>query len=159
MDKQIQRTRRNTLGDLLTRTVARYPKKRAFLYKDRDITYEELDMLVNQTANGLWHDGVKKGDRLAVLSKNNLDFVIVTFALARIGAVMVPMNYMLKEKDIAYILKDAEVIGMFAESEFITVLDDASEGLEIRHRFVIESLETPESDVWILLDELQKVNR
>lgn len=156
MDKQIQRTRRNTLGDLLTRTVARYPKKRAFLYKDRDITYEELDMLVNQTANGLWHDGVKKGDRLAVLSKNNLDFVIVTFALARIGAVMVPMNYMLKEKDIAYILKDAEVIGMFAESEFITVLDDASEGLEIRHRFVIESLETPESDVWILLDELQK---
>lgn len=156
MDKQIQRTRRNTLGDLLTRTVARYPKKRAFLYKDRDITYEELDMLVNQTANGLWHDGVKKSDRLAVLSKNNLDFVIVTFALARIGAVMVPMNYMLKEKDIAYILKDAEVIGMFAESEFITVLDDASEGLEIRHRFVIESLETPESDVWILLDELQK---
>lgn len=138
----IQRARRNTLGDLLTRTVARYPDKLAFTYKDRKLTYEALDNLVNQTAHGLIKRGVKKGDRLALLSKNNLDFIIVMFATARMGAVFIPINYMLTKSDIAYILKHAEVTGVFAEQTYIDTLEDAAKGLPINHRFVLEAEDT-----------------
>src|SRR5699024_6560806 len=78
-EASIQRARRNTLGDLLSRSALRDPDKLAFIYKQRKITYQQLDNLVNQTAHGLINNGVKKGDRFALLSKNNLDFIIVMF--------------------------------------------------------------------------------
>src|SRR5690625_7999514 len=84
----ITRARRNTLGDLLTRTAVKYPDKWAFTFKSRKVTYKQLDDLVNQTAHGLIQDGVVNGDRLAILSKNSLDFVITVIAVARDGAVL-----------------------------------------------------------------------
>src|SRR5690625_7417785 len=101
----ITRARRNTLGDLLTRTAVKYPEKCAFTYKSRKVTYKELDDLVNQTAHGLIQDGITKGNRLAILSKNSLDFVITLFAVARIGAVLFLIIYMLNENDISYIYR------------------------------------------------------
>lgn len=59
----ITRARRNTLGDLLTRTAVKYPDKWAFTFKSRKVTYKQLDDLVNQTAHGLIQDGVVKGDQ------------------------------------------------------------------------------------------------
>lgn len=152
----INRARRNTLGDLLTRTAARHPEKQAFIYKDRKVTYQELNYLVNQTAYGLMKEGIRKGDRLALLSKNSLDFVVVIFAAAKVGAVTTPINYMLNEKDIAYILNHAEVTAMFAAEEYITVLDAATEiaMVNMEYRYV---LETPEQNgPWQPFASLQK---
>src|SRR5699024_2322207 len=59
-EASIQRARRNTLGDLLSRSALRDPDKLAFIYKQRKITYQQLDNLVNQTAHGLINNGVKK---------------------------------------------------------------------------------------------------
>ncbi len=152
--KTIARARRNTLGDLLTRTAARVPNKQAFIFRNRQVTYKVLEELVDQTAFGLLNDGIKKGDRLAILSKNSLDFVIVMFAVARIGAVFIPINYMLKNKDIAYILSHAEVSGVFASEEYTGVIDEAATeaGLVNHHRFLLEA--TTSIDSWKSLNEL-----
>src|SRR5690625_4173977 len=109
LDKMLARARRNTLGDLLTRTQERIPDKLALVYQGQRLSYEELDDIVNQTAHGFLADGLEKGDMVTVMSKNSLDFVIVNFALARIGAVMIPINYMLSTEDVTYILEHAEV--------------------------------------------------
>src|SRR5690625_1398986 len=111
--KDIRRERINTLGDIRTRTAARVPNKQAFICRNRQITYQGLDELVYEIAFGLVNEGIKKGDRLAILSKNSLDFVVVMFAVARIGAVFIPINYKLKNQDFAYILSHAEVSGVF----------------------------------------------
>src|SRR5690625_2786116 len=137
--RMMTRARRNTLGDLLTRTAMKYPDKWAFTYKNRKLTYKELDGLVNQTANGLIHQGIERGDKLAILSKNNLDFVIVIFAVARICAVLVPINYMLKEKDIAYILQHAVIVGVFVTEEYTTILDETIKDGTIKSRFLLEA--------------------
>src|SRR5690625_3925521 len=136
----ITRARRNTLGDLLTRTAVKYPEKWAFTYKSRKVTYKELDDLVNQTAHGLIQDGITKGNRLAILSKNSLDFVITLFAVARIGAVLIPINYMLKEKDISYILQHANVKGLFAAEEYTTILEKAAKGVMLSHKSILVSM-------------------
>src|SRR5699024_5857965 len=151
----IIRARRNTLGDLLTRTTARNPDKMAFIFKERKVTYQELEDLVNQTAHGLRDSGIQKGDRLAILSKNSLDYIIVIFAAARLGAVLVPINYMLTEKDISYILSHSEITGMFASETYMEIMDDAAKEAEIvvQHRYVMEAVSN--MDHWISLQAVQ----
>ncbi|WP_033828910.1 acyl-CoA synthetase [Bacillus andreraoultii] len=136
--KVLQRVRRNTLGDLLTRTRERLPNKFAIAYKETRLTYRELDDLVNQTAHGFLKDGMDQGDMIAVMSKNSLDFVIVNFALARIGAVMIPLNYMLSTQDVAYILNHASVKGFLAAKEYAPLLDKAADKLPIQFRYLME---------------------
>lgn len=152
--KVIQRVRRNTLGDLLTRTAMRYPQKLALHFKGKEVTYGQLNNIVHQTANGFLKKGIKKGDKLALLSKNSLDFVIVNYALAKIGAVLIPINYMLTESDIRYILNHAEVNAILAAEQYIRLMDDAAKDLHITHRYVLECSNSP-SEKWIPLHELQ----
>ncbi|GAB3061069.1 acyl-CoA synthetase [Virgibacillus ainsalahensis] len=138
LKKLLNRANRNTLGDLLARTRDRMPEKFAIAYNDLRLNYRELDNLVNQTAHGFLADGMKKGDMITVMSKNSLDFVVVNFALARIGAVMIPINYMLAAEDVNYILEHAEVSGFIASEEYFSVLDQSAGRLEIKHRYVMD---------------------
>ncbi|WP_081755977.1 acyl-CoA synthetase [Paucisalibacillus sp. EB02] len=138
LDRLLERARRNTLGDILARTRDRMPDKFALAYRDKRLNYEELDDLVNQTAYAFRNRGMKKGDMITVMSKNSLDFVVVNFALARLGAVMIPINYMLTKDDVAFILKHAGACGLIASEEYALVLDQASNGLEITFRFLMD---------------------
>lgn len=151
LDKTLARARRQTLGDLLARTRERMPNKLALIYGEQKLTYAVLDDAVNQTAHAFIADGIRKGDMISVMSKNSLDFVIVKFALARIGAVMIPINYMLSIDDVQYILEHAEVSGMIASSEYAQVLDQSAERLEINHRYLMDTEEPEGYHGWIAL--------
>ncbi|MEN1968601.1 acyl-CoA synthetase [Lentibacillus sp. N15] len=133
----LQRARRNTLGDLLARTRDRTPDKLAFMYQDKQVTYAELDALVNQTACAFLAKGMTKGEMVTVMSKNSLDFVVTNFALARIGAVMIPINYMLSIEDVQYIVEHAEVTGFIASAEYAPVLDQASNS-KVQYRYLMD---------------------
>src|SRR5699024_11950592 len=74
------------------------------------------------------------------------DFVIVKFALARMGAVMIPINYMLSVEDVQYILEHAEVSGLIASEEYAPVLDKAAVRLEIKQRYVMDTVTKPENN-------------
>lgn len=156
----LERARRNTLGDLLARTRDRDPNKCAITYEEHKLTYADLDDVVNQTAHAFLEKGMQKGDMITVMSKNSLDFVVVNFALARIGAVMIPINYMLSVDDIQYILEHAEVSGFIASEEYATVLEKSAGRLEIKHRYLMDVPETFETknqlSNWELLSVLKK---
>ena len=115
IESLLKSARRHRLGDLLWRSAARTPNKTAIVYGSLRQTFAELDKVVNRTANALADRGVSKGDHIALLSHNNHAFVVIRFALARLGAVMVPINFMLNASEVAYILHDAEVSGLIAE--------------------------------------------
>lgn len=139
LEKLLERARRNTLGDLLARTRDRMPDKFAIAYKEERLNYAELDDRVNQTAHAFLTDGMKKGDMITVMSKNSLDFVVVNFALSRIGAVMIPINYMLSAEDVQYIVEHAGADGFIASEEYAKVLDQAAGRLAIRHRYLMDA--------------------
>ncbi|NGQ95830.1 acyl-CoA synthetase [Brevibacillus sp. SYP-B805] len=122
---EIQRARRNTLGDILQRSRARYPDKIALRFEEEAFTYEAFDRIVNQAANAILARGLQKGERAAVLSRNSMDFAILNFALAKAGIIMVPINYMLNTDDVAFILGHAEVSACFVSPEFLTTADQA----------------------------------
>lgn len=138
LSNMLERARRNTLGDLLARTRDRDPDKLAIKYRESRLTYADLDDVVNQTAHAFLERGMQKGDMITVMSNNSLDFVVVNFALARIGAVMIPINYMLSVEDVQYILKHAEVNGFIASKEYAPVLDKSAGKLDIKHRYLMD---------------------
>ena len=99
--------RRQTLGDLLQRSAARAPAKLAIACGDVRWSYAEFDALVSRLAAGLVAQGIAKSSRVAVLARNSHAFAALRFALARLGAVLVPINFMLKADEVAYILRHA----------------------------------------------------
>ena len=125
IESLLKSARRHRLGDLLARSAARTPNKTAIVYGGLRQTFAELDKVVNRTANALADRGVSKGDHIALLSHNNHAFVVIRFALARLGAVMVPINFMLNASEVAYILDNAEASGLIAEDALAATADAA----------------------------------
>jgi fatty-acyl-CoA synthase len=97
--------RRQTLADLLHRTAQRYPGKPGLVCGATRWTFAEFDAVVDRVAAGLSRMGVGHASRVAVLARNSHGFAALRFALARLGAVLVPINFMLKAEEVAYILR------------------------------------------------------
>jgi fatty-acyl-CoA synthase len=98
---------RQTLGDLLRRSAARNPDGTAIVCGATSWSWREFDAICNRVAHGFAALGVARGYRVAVLSRNSHAFAAVRYALARLGAVLVPINFMLKSEEAAYILRHA----------------------------------------------------
>lgn len=104
-------------------------------------TYKELDDHCNQVANGLKGLGVKKGDRVALLAMNSSEFVETFYAVAKIGAVCVPINWRLVPDELAFILKDSGSTVLVYGAEFTDAVTDlhgrGSEGTDIKEWIAI----------------------
>ena len=103
----ISKAREHSIGDLLRRSAGREPNKLAVSCGGVSWTFAEMDAICNRLGRGLLGLGVKKGDRLAVLSRNSHAFAALRFAVARIGAVLVPINFMLNPDEINFILRNS----------------------------------------------------
>ena len=119
--------RRQTLSDLLHRTAARLPHKTGIVCGDTRWTWREFDVLVSRLAAGLHAQGVAKGEHVGVLSRNSHGFAALRFALARLGAVMVPVNFMLNADEAAYILRHAGVKLLAVDSGLHALGRDAAQ--------------------------------
>ncbi|AMO22004.1 acyl-CoA synthetase [Ramlibacter solisilvae] len=100
--------RRQTLADLLHRTAKRFPDKPGLICGATSWTFAEFDAVVDRVAAGLAQQGIAHGSRVAVLARNSHAFAALRFALARLGSVLVPINFMLKADEVAYILRHAQ---------------------------------------------------
>jgi fatty-acyl-CoA synthase len=129
-------TRRQTLADLLHRSAARSPNKLAVVCGDVSWTYAEFDRISQRVAAGLAERGVTKGTRIAILARNSHAFAAMRFALARLGAVLVPINFMLKAEEVAYILRHAGAT-MLATDSGLAELARAASALDTAVRDLI----------------------
>ena len=123
---------RQTLGDLLRRTRLRLPKKLAIRCGSVEWTYAEFDDVCNRLAGGLAARGVEIGDRVAVISRNSHAFAALRFAVARIGAVLVPINFMLSADEANFILKHSGAKTLCVDSGFAELGRAASVGTDVR---------------------------
>src|SRR5580693_6966876 len=121
----VVRARQHSVGDLLHRSAARYPGKLAVVAGDLRVSYAEFDAAANRTAHALAERGLAKGDRLALLSHNCWEYVVLAFATARLGVVLVPVNFMLVADEVAYILRHSGAKGVIAEDALAGTADKA----------------------------------
>jgi fatty-acyl-CoA synthase len=131
--------RRQGISDMLHRTASRVPGKLAVVSGATRLTFAELEAAVSRTAAALAAEGLKKGDRLALLSHNCWQFAVLSFATARLGVILVPVNFMLGPGEIAYILSHSEAAAFVAEDGLAATADKAiaAAGLDISARAVI----------------------
>lgn len=114
---------RHTIGDVLRRSARRFPNRCALRCGQVQWSYAEFDALVNRLANGLRAGragiAVSGGDRVAILSRNSHAFAALRFAVARLGAVLVPINFMLNADEAGYILRHAGAKLLAVGADFV----------------------------------------
>ncbi len=119
-----------TVGDLLTWLAGALPGRDALVYTDRPrYTFSELEQEARIVARGLLAGGVEPGDRVAVWATNVPEWVVLQFALAKIGAVLVTVNTALRAAEIEYLLRQSEVstvvtIRGFRGVDYVETLDE-----------------------------------
>ncbi len=104
---------RNVTG-LLTDSVDRHPDRIAVIFGNDRMTYAELDAATNRVANLLVARGVRPGDKVALSVPNIPQFVEIYFGILKAGAVVVPLNVLLKSGEVAYHLRDSDAVAYFA---------------------------------------------
>ncbi|QIP83247.1 long-chain fatty acid--CoA ligase [Streptomyces sp. Tu 2975] len=115
------------IADFLSRSAAEHGPRTAIELGDRSLTYTELDALAGRTAALLTARGVEPGDRVGVMLPNLLEFPVLYYGALRAGAVVVPMNPLLKSREIAHYLGDSGAMLLFA---YEPVADEAAVGKE-----------------------------
>ena len=125
---------------MLTHTAERYPEHVALVCKNVNITYRELESLVNSFANALLGLGIRKGQTVGLLMTNRPEYVIAWFAVARIGAVASPMNPSYKEREIAYQLSNSEAIAVVVQNSLLPPVETIRAEMPLlRHVIVVDA--------------------
>jgi fatty-acyl-CoA synthase len=110
-----------TFIDVLDESAEKYGHKVALIFKDRELTYHELNHQVNKLARGLVKLGIKKGDHVSIWLPNSFDWVIGKFATIKTGAVMIPVNTRYKSREVEYILKQSDSTTLFMADHFLNM--------------------------------------
>ena len=113
------------IGDILRRRTGPADAERtALLFGEERWTYGALDAAANRLANALRSLGVREGDRVALLGKNSVEWVIAYFAAAKAGAILVPVSYWFKADELRFVLRDSGPRVLIAAAEFAALVDD-----------------------------------
>ena len=112
----------------------------ALVFGERQVSYVDLDRRTDQLARALRELGVRKGDRVAALVLNSPAFLETMLAVAKLGAVFVPMNLRLSSPEVGYLLADSGADVFVASGPLAPVARAASaeEGVRVRHRVVAD---------------------
>lgn len=109
-----------TLGQLLDSIALKHPDKDAIIFSDLNycITYKEFKRLTDEIAKGLLALHIKKGEHIGIFAVNCPEWVILQFASAKIGAVLVNINPALKSHELKYILEQGDITTLFLTEYF-----------------------------------------
>ncbi|MCM0035834.1 MAG: AMP-binding protein [Burkholderiaceae bacterium] len=102
-----------------------------FIIKESNtLSWSEFDQKYKKLAQALHQRGVRHGMRVAILGRNDAAHVLTLFALAYLGAIMVPVNPDFGERETSYVFKHAEVCGVIADTAVIPIVESALKNIE-----------------------------
>jgi long-chain acyl-CoA synthetase len=110
--------RPDSLHGMWQTAVSRFPEREALVHGDQRLTYAQADAQVRAIAAGLAKRGVVRGDRVALMIGNQPAFVLVLFALQRLGAIAVPISSREQRPGVTYMLGQCGAKGIVFDAEF-----------------------------------------
>jgi fatty-acyl-CoA synthase len=120
----------STIPEHLWQMAAHFPEREAVVsvHQRRRLSYARLMAEADRVARGLLALGFGKGDRIGVWSTNNIEWLLLQLATARIGAILVNINPAYRQRELAYALKKSEVQGLFTiprfrKSDYLAILE------------------------------------
>ena len=118
------------VGDFLKRTAARYPQKIGVVFEDLRFTWKDTNLRVNSMANALVGMGLKKQDRVAILSRNCNQYLEFYFAVAKAGMIGVPLNSRFLGQELVYLINDSGANALFVDEEYLGTAKEMSSDLK-----------------------------
>jgi fatty-acyl-CoA synthase len=106
-------------GDLLGHQKRLRPNQVALTYAGKEYTYALLVERVNRAANALREMGIRKGERVAVLSQNCNQYIEIYFANGKAGSVTVPLNYRLTPTELEFIINNSDAVALIVSEDFL----------------------------------------
>lgn len=97
-----------TISQALDRVVAEFPDRPLIITREREFSYRDVQQWSRELAAGLIAEGVRPGDHVALVLGNFPAYVALKYAISRIGAVAVPINYLLRPQELRYILEQCD---------------------------------------------------
>lgn len=125
------------LHDFLDHWARRDPDSQFAEERTRSISYRDATCRVNRLANAMISAGLQPGDRIAVLSRNSIESVLLLFGGSKAGVVPVPLNYRLSPAEWAYAINDSEAKAVFVSGELAGEFEAARGDLEAARLFVV----------------------
>lgn len=116
---------RFNVGDALRRSAARSPLQKAIHFQGRELTYAEFDALANRVARLLMANGIERGDQVAIFAANSPEYAAAFFAVARIGATLVPINLLFTAEDVEYVLEKTRARALLVDPMFLPKVNKA----------------------------------
>ena len=110
------------IGDWIRKWSFLQPHKKALIFEDHPFTYQEINQRTNQLCHFLLERGIRKGDRVSVLLYNCHQYIEIFFALSKIGAILVPLNWRLAAPELKFIIEDSGSRMLIFEPEFEEVI-------------------------------------
>ncbi len=139
-----------TLNGALASRASRDASRPFMLFRGRSWSWGEFSGSVDATARALAARGIRKGDRMAVMARNCDGHLVLLFALARLGAIMVPVNPEFGVEEAKYVLHHAEVSAVAATQDTVEIARRAAAGLKTPAWFLM--LDAAGSDAPALQD-------
>lgn len=149
---RLHRAHDGTLADAFAGRTARDPERPFLRFGDRRWSWRGFGEAATAAAALFRARGITKGDRVAVMARNSDGHALALFALARLGAIMVPVNPDLGVEEARYVLHHAEVAGVIASTETLATARAASAGLARAPWFM--TVDAPSDDAPSLFDLL-----
>jgi acyl-CoA synthetase (AMP-forming)/AMP-acid ligase II len=132
------------LHDFFDYHVREHPDSQFAVMGDRTFTYNEASTQVNRLANAFTSAEIKKGDRVAFLSKNSIEYAFMFYAGARSGVVPVPLNYRLAPHEWSFIINDSQAKMVLASPEYLEAVDGVRPELEtVSHYVSVGATDSP----------------
>ncbi len=139
-----------TVGDLLEETARKFPDRDALIYSDRDLrySYRELNARVDRLAKGMHVLGIGKGDHVGVWATNVPDWLVIFYATARIGAVVVTVNTNYRPAELEYVLRQSDMKALFLidgyrDVDYVQTLHDLVPELKVMPKGSLRSARFP----------------
>ncbi|MDH2595960.1 MULTISPECIES: fatty acyl-CoA synthetase [Acinetobacter calcoaceticus/baumannii complex] len=151
MMNEISRARQMHISDIPNRSAQRYGDKIALIDGDKQLSYNQLKHSVDIVAKHLFQQGLRKGDKLMLLSHNCWQFPTVMYAAAKLGVLSVPINFMLNHKEIGYLLEHAKPKMVLVEDILCPIMEKALENIsDLEPKQVVLHLnqECQIQDIW-----------
>jgi fatty-acyl-CoA synthase len=136
------------IGFWLTKWAFLEGDKEALVDGERCLTYRELNIRVNRLAGSLQALGLAHGERCAILAYNCLEYVEVIFATAKLGVILVPLNWRLSPAELAFNFSDSGSETLIFDAEFAPVVAQLQEQTTIKRMIMLGSEVTSEADVY-----------
>ncbi len=111
------------VSNIIEHHVAENPEKTAIIFGDRRISYAELDRLINRIAGGFLNRGYERGDVISLFLPSLPELIIGYLGTVRAGLTVNVVNAMLKEQEVAYILKDCATKGLLVDDNRLPIVE------------------------------------